>query len=1046
MLQVVRFLFCSFAAVHAVAAIRLEQNILTVETASLVMKLDQGAVVSLRNRLSAEEYIERPGPRWLDMTHGGLEDAGIPADPLEPSSWRLANENGIERAVLEVSGPGRAVTMTIEIANDEIVVRLAGRSDHPGVISVTWGIFGLQMNPGHLVIPGQAGTYFDHRSDVDIVGLDYPVHWEHQMSIYEGAKGSLLLYCADEALRYKRLHASREVGALDMAIELFATAPFGDAKEVVESEWHLTAFSGGWKEPAARYKAHMNAKYPPVEASGAREWIHQIRGTVIFLTNELELLDRVAKELIPSRTLIHLIDWRKHAFDIYYPDYSPSDAARKFVAHAHELGFRVMLHTNAFGVSETHPLYAKFSRFQMRRANTLQRIGWLWDEFPEGHPRRVAYISPASAEFRREFVDSIRSAIEELKPDAIHLDAGGAIINDGNGLVDGMNSMEGSIQLHKDLIAAYPDIVWGGESTNEIIGPYNWLAQRWASDYPAHPIGNYLMGDQVFFYGFLDQPTADEPEYVQYLKRYELQGVLPAVAITSASDLGADRKHTFQLLRRLRRWQEKQYRPDWSSDWGTSLFRFRSEDGSSLADVEASENVVRLVEDGETLYERVRGLNRVTTERFIDRWPAFDESTLVGLDPTREYWLTPDSRPDSSIHLRQIPANFRVGTGSLVHPRFGYFELEAANRPWFDFIAALGAAKKGTLYEGRDYGLVFGASVSVGRTVVGGEQREAALIALPPSRWNFNGATFVEYKVNVPDVPNIALHFEAGIADSDGRSDGVLFGVQLNGSTVWRQTVGMGGWVPGSVDLTPFAGTDVLVRFLTYAGTRLNAWYDWACFASLRLEAGFTMSSASVTLGLPDGVSVEEVSGGTFTMSGNRAEASVSLPGSFVAFLEKPKAIHVGETLLDLPYDVWKSNYQGIPYRFSVEGSGEIEEAVSGGVLREKALIAIPPRNGATIITTTVTIPEEASSLVVDYGLTDPPTTFGPDFEYTGAEFSMQINGDVVFSEEVRSRGWMSQRIPLEPYRGKSVLIQLKTDSLTQAIYDWARWANLAVE
>src|SRR5690606_2011390 len=138
---------CSFAAVHALAAIRLEQNILTVETASLVMKLDQGAVVSLRNRLSDEEYIERPGPRWLDMTHGGLEDAGIPADPLEPSNWRITTENGIERAAIEFNGPGRTVTMTIEIAGEEIVVRLSGRSDHPGVISVTWGIFGLQMNP-----------------------------------------------------------------------------------------------------------------------------------------------------------------------------------------------------------------------------------------------------------------------------------------------------------------------------------------------------------------------------------------------------------------------------------------------------------------------------------------------------------------------------------------------------------------------------------------------------------------------------------------------------------------------------------------------------------------------------------------------------------------------------------------------------------------------------------------------------------------------------------------------------------------------------------
>ena len=88
----------------------------------------------------------------------------------------------------------------------------------------------------------------------------------------------------------------------------------------------------------------------------------------------------------------------------------------------------------------------------------------------------------------------------------------------------------------------------------------------------------------------------------------------------------------------------------------------------------------------------------------------------------------------------------------------------------------------------------------------------------------------------------------------------------------------------------------------------------------------------------------------------------------------------------------------------------------------------------------------EANFLAVEYGLLDPPSSYGPEFEYTGAEFSLQINGEKLFADEVRTRGWRARRIDLEAYRGKRVLIQLKTDAQKLSLYDWARWSNLTVQ
>ena len=167
---------------------------------------------------------------------------------------------------------------------------------------------------------------------------------------------------------------------------------------------------------------------------------------------------------------------------------------------------------------------------------------------------------------------------------------------------------------------------------------------------------------------------------------------------------------------------------------------------------------------------------------------------------------------------------------------------------------------------------------------------------------------------------------------------------------------------------------------------------------------------------------------------------------AFAVFLEEPPEIGIGESLLDFPYEIWKAGYGGLPFALSVEGSGSIESAVSGRVSRPISLVAVPPRNGSTLVTTAVKIPMDATSLVVEYGLLDPPSSYGPEFEYTGTEFSLQINGEKLFADEVRTNGWRSRRIELAAYRGQRVLIQLKTDAQKLSLYDWARWTNLTVQ
>ncbi len=197
------------------------------------------------------------------------------------------------------------------------------------------------------------------------------------------------------------------------------------------------------------------------------DWTREIYSVITILYLDIGALEPLSKQTDPRRTLLHIVPWRKDGFDINYPDYTPAADAKPFIEKAKELGFRIMLHTNALGISETNSNYERFKPLQLKTPNTKELVGWLWDLEP-GHIRRLAYINPASSEYRKLFIESIRPAIEELKPDALHLDAGGTIQNDGNGIIEGMNTIQGLIRYQQDLQEAFPGLALGYESITEI--------------------------------------------------------------------------------------------------------------------------------------------------------------------------------------------------------------------------------------------------------------------------------------------------------------------------------------------------------------------------------------------------------------------------------------------------------------------------------------------------------------------------------------------------------------------------------------------------
>jgi hypothetical protein len=1040
-------------AVPAAAAIQIAGLKLRVTTGSLEVTFESAAVTGIRNLATGEQYIVKPGPSWLQLKL--LEGGDI--RPFSLPAWQsvYSPEFGTV-AVLDFVESGVKMRMQVGIdpAKDEIAVRVRGALDdtvtaEPGVISGLWGITGLSLNPGRLVIPAQAGTFFDLTSQPDLIALDYPVHWEHGFVVYETGQGGFLIYANDDKPFFKRLHASRQTGNLDMALEYFAVAPWRKAREVMEHEWRLSGFAGDWRTPTSRYKQWLSGVRPNVPADGGRAWMKDIRGVITLQTLDLEVLNTLAANVVPEKTLLYIADWRRDSYDVNYPDYTPSSLAKDFVDKAHALGFRVMAHVNLLGVSQVNPHYESLKQFQIKAGHDLEPLGWLWG-FPEGHPLRIAYISPASSAYRRVFIDSVRPAIQDLHLDALHLDAGGAIVNDGNGLIEGMTSIQGIMELHRDLIREFPDLVLGGESTNEVIAPFNWVAQRWTSESPAHPISTFLAGDQVRFYGFLDQPAADYPGFVKYVNRYEGQGILPTVQVTHMRDLGPDRLRTHDLLKQMKLWQEAGFDPDWQAPWEDRPFLFQGSNGRS-AQFESGGESVRLRVDGEVLYERSRNVTSIETDRFIANWPAYDDKNLYGLDANRQYWIERDPyRPQGLPHLRELPPNVTIGTGTLITPTYGYFDLATAEgAARFNFVESFKDTRSGTIYGNRDYPVAFGAATAITQLVVGGQLAPRVLLMSPPYQGPvLGGAIYSEYRVPVPRAPRATLAFEAALADGTYLSDGVLMVLRINGEEKWRSTMQADGWHPVEIDLTPYAGTDITVRLIAHPGPRGNAFLDWACWTNLRIVADLTRPWTSLFLELAAPGRAESLSRNAIMESLERttAQVRVDIPGSFVFFSEPPPSIALKQSLLDLKFDVWRADYGGLPYPYLYENSGEISIAASDTVEKARSLSTRPARDSVTIATFPVRLPPDATQLSFSAGLLDPPAYFGAPVNYTGVKMSLRINETEVWSEEIRTAKWRDLTADLTRWAGQDVLIQLSVDSLDSATFDWGQWAGLIVE
>lgn len=103
------------------------------------------------------------------------------------------------------------------------------------------------------------------------------------------------------------------------------------------------------------------------------------------------------------------------------------------------------------------------------------------------------------------------------------------------------------------------------------------------------------------------------------------------------------------------------------------------------------------------------------------------------------------------------------------------------------------------------------------------------------------GTMFVEYHLRLPETTPLLFSFAQAIRDSspeEGKSDGVTFRVRIDGKVLFDRHSDTKTWLPGEVDLTPYAGKEITLGLECHPGPNKNTNCDSAFWGAPVIISG----------------------------------------------------------------------------------------------------------------------------------------------------------------------------------------------------------------
>lgn len=497
----------------------------------------QGAsLVSVISKGDGSEFC-RPGDVYpLELFY--VHEDSLAADKHQRVEVRLLSSLAA-RVILTGADSIRELLICLDPANGDMRVIPSGQSARRGVASIRWNV--AFEGDAELVLPCVNGLRVSKRNTAPkSTRFAWPFTWNAQLAIAERGSSALMVHSQDTACKFKALKLQRGSEYPTLGFESEQVGPLWDNRTAGGVEWRVNVYQGGWEAPAQRYRGWLETTYALAEKRAERPgWVDDVSLNIMWAGTELALLERLAEVFPPRQVLIHLASWRTSKYDVDYPDYYPTDAARAFMAKANAMGYHVMPHFNYWSCYNEHPLFIQLRDWQVRSALRNEPQGWYWP--PDTHDyTRMGYIHPGLGLWRRTLIDALRRTCDNLQAPAAFIDQTLCTWNTDNGLVENLSTVEGLRWMQEEFAAIQPGIVLAGEGCNEISFQRECFAQAHIFNTPhvggltpehaaiSVPVCAFLWRGHTRLLGYYHLHPGDEDMELG-MEVYRIMGVMPTL-------------------------------------------------------------------------------------------------------------------------------------------------------------------------------------------------------------------------------------------------------------------------------------------------------------------------------------------------------------------------------------------------------------------------------------------------------------------------------------------------------------------------------------
>ncbi len=369
---------------------------------------------------------------------------------------------------------------TISKYADGIKFHVKLDSSNP-VWMLEWKLSGLELN--RITVPALGGQCLNNTMpNKSSVSYKYPFWWNAQFVIGEMMNGCIKLDGRDSRPDLKMLRVSKEDGKFDLTYGIEANAPIKD--NTLEGEWYLEYFSGGWKQATEDHQKWMEKAFslsPRKLSKESPQWIENINfileiwgaqkgknslNTFQQMRNSIKLFSTLHPA---ENTLLYLPGFAENGIDSHAPEYNPSKECggeedfRLLVEYAHELGYKVMIHTNVLALTYSHRIFKEFEKYQVIDVFNRPQ-GWAMDMDGDWLTEPYfAYMIPGFTEWGDYMTNVIGELIFKFNIDGVFLDQTLLAFN----VSKGPNFLEGMRNHIKRLKRDHPNTLFAGEGLHE---------------------------------------------------------------------------------------------------------------------------------------------------------------------------------------------------------------------------------------------------------------------------------------------------------------------------------------------------------------------------------------------------------------------------------------------------------------------------------------------------------------------------------------------------------------------------------------------------